>query len=128
MALATAVVALRQPQPAIDASGAKVRLATRRHGARPSRRGGLRATRYGLLRSNATGLAAARVSDRAVGTVIRSTRGARAARALVVALAVLAMLTGATLYYCTAMPGESLSGALPALTAAESNVAQELRR
>jgi hypothetical protein len=46
----------------------------------------------------------------------------------VVALAVLAALTGATVYYCTAMPGESLSGALPALTAAESSVAQELRR
>lgn len=59
--------------------------------------------------------------------MIRSTRGVRAARALAAALAILAALIGALLYYCTAMPGESLVGALPALTAEESRVAQELR-
>jgi hypothetical protein len=53
--------------------------------------------------------------------------GRRGARALLAAIALLAALASALGYYCTAMPGESLAGELPALTAEESQVAQELR-
>jgi hypothetical protein len=58
---------------------------------------------------------------------VRRKLGIGAARVAIAAVAGVLVLGGGTLYYCTAMPGESQRGALPALTEAERGAAEELR-
>lgn len=55
-------------------------------------------------------------------------RGKAWARVAALTFAGMTLVIGALLFYCTAMPGESISGSLPALTGAERAVAEQLQR
>lgn len=58
---------------------------------------------------------------------MKSKPGVRAARILAGLVLGALLVVGGALYYCTAMPGESQRGALPALSADEHRAAEELR-